>query len=486
MRVNETYVPLFGTPRIELAKHCFLWNPDAGLLVDWEEPDPGEDPYHIFDGAYEHCAYQTEDDMTWMDLLVDSEPYLWSGCEYVRAAFGRYPFGWIACINGEGGYDLETALKISSGLNELRQSGFRNEPEPNRSPYFLALERLLDGDGTISDLVVDPSNRPDLNEFLPFDPETGLVADYGDEIEDLHFCWANDGRPGKATDTRLYGPPSPCSHVLGTNRAGRKTIEHAWRRCEQRAGLIDGYTGLPLGKALAERAAIDPYPSDKEAEPIEPTQVGETSPIEPSQGRDEDGAWVLVAEALTSESAVYDAVTGMTLIPDVSYEPRCLHGFMVAKTPLATLVGEGGGTPADAMDYALSHCPAPGALGGMGFIPEDEPAPLPSGLDAAALVSRSTSAARVLEIMGDGGRHRWSLSDPEAIAVASGIEDRDLFGVADLMRHAIDISRVPDMRRMLDDCDEGMRNVVGDWETQEGAIEYALGRLGLGREEVEL
>lgn len=39
---------------------------------------------------------------------------------------------------------------------------------------------------------------------------------------------------------------------------------------------------------------------------------------------------------------------------------------------------------------------------------------------------------------------------------------------------------------MLDDCDEEMRNVVGDWETQEGAIEYALGRLGLGREEVEL
>lgn len=194
-----------------------------------------------------------------------------------------------------------------------------------------------------------------------------------------------------------------------------------------------------------------------------------------------DGARVLVAEALTSESAVYDAVTGTTLIPDVSYEPRCLHGFMVAETPLATLVGEGGGTPADAMDYALSHYPAPGALGGMGFIPEDEPLPLPSGLDAAAIVSRSTSAARVLEIMGDGGRHRWSLSDPEAIAAASGIQDRDLFGVADLMRHGIDISKVPDMNRLLDDCDEGMRNAAGGRETRENAIDGGV-EMGSGEE----
>ena len=191
-------------------------------------------------------------------------------------------------------------------------------------------------------------------------------------------------------------------------------------------------------------------------------------------------ARALLAEALRTENALYDASTGRTLIPDIANGGR-LYGVQVAETALGSLVKSGlDGNPADAMAYALENYPAPAAFGGMGFIPEYADDVITIDLTAEnPIPTESTSMAQVLEILSEPGDHNWCLSDPTSISEAIGGKDWTLFGPQDLICHGIALDKVPDLIALLDECNTQMWDQVSDWDLQEGALQGALGKLGL-------
>lgn len=135
----------------------------------------------------------------------------------------------------------------------------------------------------------------------------------------------------------------------------------------------------------------------------------------------------LLGNALISEQGLYNVRSGLTLIPDINGDGK-LFGVQYAFTPLITLMQNGKSClPCNAMVYAIENYPAPGAIGGMGFIPEcaEDTVSIDFSTGTRTIPQESSSLAEIVSLIEDDVAKSgfsgagWCLSDPESIAGAA-------------------------------------------------------------------
>lgn len=135
----------------------------------------------------------------------------------------------------------------------------------------------------------------------------------------------------------------------------------------------------------------------------------------------------LLDNALISEQGLYNVRSGLTLIPDINGDGK-LFGVQYAFTPLITLMQNGKSClPCNAMVYAIENYPSPGAIGGIGFIPEcaEDTVSIDFSTGTRTIPQESSSLAEIVSLIEDDVAKSgfsgagWCLSDPESIAGAA-------------------------------------------------------------------